>query len=331
MPEVKAGWKIVLLKSQNLTDTLTHLDPDSHAAKTVFRLTVPFFVKILGINQLWLYILQFVLGLITIYHLYKISFRILSNAVSSTYITAGIVFLYFGRACFVDFSWYDGWAFFALIMAMSTRNNLLVFLLCSMAAWTDERALIVLPLIILFKQIENFQDNDFSFDKLWRLNKASIFALSAVVLYFLVRMLLTVFFNMHTPSDSANLDTLKLNVPLIGIGIWTFFEGFWVLLLIAFAHMIAKKQYVFFMLLMFQVTVSTLVACSVFDITRSGAYLIPIVFILLIYLKNKVAPSEMNLLLAICCLITFLFPAYYIVGGMNMNQPAYFEFLNFIL
>ncbi len=331
MPEIKEGWEIVMLKSKDLTNSLKHLKADTHSAKTVFRLTVPVFVKLFSANQVITYFIQVFLGFVLILNLYKISNKIFENAISATFVTSGIVFLYFGRACFVDFTWYDGWAFFALTMALSVRNVWMLSFFCLIAAWTDERALIVLPIIMLFKQIENNKSGDFSFKNLCRLNKASIFVLSSIGLYFIVRGTLMLFYNMHTPNASADLSTLKTNLPVIGFGFWTFFEGFWLIILVALIYMIYNKNYMLALFILLQIIISSLVSFSVFDITRSGSYLVPILFVTCIYLKEKMEIKEINLHLFAGFLLTFLFPAYYIIGTLGMYQPIYFEALNFIL
>ena len=331
MPEIKEGWEIVTLKSKDLTNSLTHLKADSHSAKTVFRLTVPVFVKLFSANQVVTYFIQFILGFVLLFNIYKISNKIFENVISATLVTSGIVFLYFGRACFVDFTWYDGWAFFALIMALSVRNVWVMSFFCLMAAWTDERALIVLPIIMLFKQIENNKSGDFSLKNLYKLNKSTLFVLSSIIVYFVIRGTLMLFYNMHTPNASADLATLKMNLPVIGIGLWTFFEGFWLVILVALAYMIYSKSYMLALFITLQIIISSLVSFSVFDITRSGSYLAPLLFVMFIYLKGKMEIKEINSLLFTGFLLTFLFPAYYIIGTLGMYQPIYFEVLNFLL
>ena len=331
MPEVHEGWEIVRVKANDLTNDLTYLEPDSHGAKTVFRLTVPVFVKILKTNQVVTYLFQFGLGFLLIFHVYRLSDKILKNPISSTFITSGLTFLYFGRACFVDFSWYDGWAFFALIMAMNTKNIFLIFLYCTMAAWTDERALMVLPIILIFKQIEGINASELNFKNLIKVNKLSLSVITSIVFYFGVRLFLSHNFNMHTPHASVDFTVLKYNIPFIGIGLWTFLEGFWIIFLLGIVYIFKNKNYFLSMLIACQILISCLVSFLVYDVTRSGSFLVPLLFIFLFYLKDKIKIQELNVLLFTCFAVTFVFPAYYIVGNLNMYQPFYFEFLNYVL
>ena len=52
-------WDTVVLKSQDLTNSLTDLDPKGNAAKKVFRLTVPVLMRVFNVSPLGIEIIQY--------------------------------------------------------------------------------------------------------------------------------------------------------------------------------------------------------------------------------------------------------------------------------
>src|SRR5580765_6598965 len=65
-------WDAVILKSQDLTNTLSQFDSASHQAKMVFRLTIPVIMKIFHLNSLAIQFIQYILGYLLIIFLYKL-------------------------------------------------------------------------------------------------------------------------------------------------------------------------------------------------------------------------------------------------------------------
>ncbi len=162
-PNTASNWDVALFKAKDLTNNLTFISPDSYLAKKVFRLAPELFIRFLHLNRPGILIFQAILGFFFILFSYKLAKRITNDVVSATLFAAGIVFLYCGRTCFteVTYSWFDGWAYLFLLLAIYYRNFFAVFLFASLAAWTDERAFIALPIVILFHQVVTNKTNKF--------------------------------------------------------------------------------------------------------------------------------------------------------------------------
>ena len=101
------GWKTILYKSNHLLSNLDHVGPESHNAKTVFRLTVPFIVKIFGLSYQGLVIFQFLLYYFFVFYLFKFLNRQFENISLSIILVIGISTTYFGKALITDFRWFD--------------------------------------------------------------------------------------------------------------------------------------------------------------------------------------------------------------------------------
>jgi hypothetical protein len=322
---LKYNWDVVMMKSRNLLDPLTSIDQTTSPRNTVFRLTVPLVIKVFGLSPLTTYIVQFLLGSLLISLFYKLSNRILKNAVAATFLTAGLVFTYFGRACFISMG-FDGWDYLLLILTMSFKKPVTVFFFATLTAWTDERAVIALAIPFVFHQIDS---GKFNFRNLLAIRSPNYGLISAVIGYILLRSFLTFQYNMHLSSGSITSLSYAERQFLGGFlqaGIWSFLEGFWLLSFFVFGYAISKKHYTILFMVFLPVLILGFGACFV-DITRSGSFLVPVVFVFISYLRHFITQKDLNVILSICMVITVIYPAYYIAGGFNLNPSLYFLFL----
>lgn len=63
-------WETVLIKSNDLTSNLTHIEPHSHLTKIVFRLTMPLLIKLLKLPPFIIVFFQIIIGcLIFFFHI----------------------------------------------------------------------------------------------------------------------------------------------------------------------------------------------------------------------------------------------------------------------
>lgn len=325
-----ASWEIVTLKSNDITNSLNHIDPYSWLAKKVFRLTIPVIMKICHLSPAGVLVLQFIVGFFLFVYNYKLSYKIIKDSVSATFITGGLSFLYFGRAAFYDINhtWFDGFSYFFIIIALYSNSIYIIFTSSFLAAWTDERAFVSLSIVLLFHQLKKEKFNHkLHFKHLIKLNRQSISVLSAIVLYITIRQILSFYFNMHTPSEGANYTVLKKTLPLMPIGIWTFLEGFWLLYLLSFTYTFKSKNYLLSIVFLMLIAVFTIISSCVTDITRSGSFLVPIIFILIIHLQNYQSINRFRLVLSICFITSFIFPATIICADwaiFESFQPPFF-------
>lgn len=321
------SWQAVIQKSQNLLDPLTNYSPESHAAKKVFRLTVPFIIKIFNLTPITTYIFQFLIGFLVIYICYKLSYSILNDSVSSTFLTASISFIYFGKACFVDLgSAFDGWAFLFILLAMFQKRFWLIFLFSFLAAWTDERAFLALPIVATYHST-----NLFSGFKIFKIPKQSYAVIFSFFLYIVSRLFLTIFFDLQTPTSNSIIRTFKNNLPFINIGLWGIFEGLWLIIIISFFYMIQKKNYSLLLVILFEFLILMIIAFCVYDITRSLSYIVPTIFISVSYLQKIISINKMHIYMFIAMVFSFLYPSIYIIGGISVFQPIYLDFMYLIL
>jgi hypothetical protein len=317
------AWDVTMLKAKDLTNSLTTIPPESFMAKKVFRLTVPVFIRVFHLNRVGVIVLQGFLGFLLLFYSYKLANRILGDAPSATMVTAGIAFIYAGRACFSDIAYthFDGWAYFFILMTLYNRNLFVIFLFATMAAWIDERGLLALIFPILFHQVEASKDKNFGLLTLIRPARSSVAILLAVAGYIALRLYLTHAYNMHTPANDANFSVLKQNFihTSFGFGAFTFLEGFWLLLPVVFLLGIKNKNYVLLAMISGLILVFSLAVFCVYDLTRSGSYLFSIIFLLLFYMRQYTEMTFFRSIAAICLFFCFIFPP--------INYVAFGDFL----
>lgn len=319
-------WQVVVRKSNDLTDNLSDIDPSHHAAKKVFRLTVPFIAMVLHLNPLGIYLVQFLAGSILLAIIYKLILRDSKDSVVATLIVLGTTFVYFGKACFVDvLSTFDGFSFLFIVLAMYARKTPWIFLFSLMAAWNDERAFISLLLVFLYHQHKVVNEFKFNF------NKATIALFMVAVTYLTSRLLLSNFANMHTPTGGVGTDVFFYNIPNLGLGIWTSFEGYWILILLFLFILYNQRKKLLFFFYLLLILCFMLLGLLVFDITRGETYLFPLLFVIIPFVKEAFTKNQMRDVILFCTIINFIFPAHFIMGsGLNMYQPIYFDLLYYI-
>ena len=317
------AWDVTMLKAKDLTNNLTSIPPESFMAKKVFRLTVPLFIRVFHLNRQSVIAIQALLGFFLIFFSYKLANRILGDAPSASITTAGIVFIYAGRACFSDITYtlFDGWAYFFILMTLYSRNPFAIFAFASLAAWVDERGVLALFLPILYHQIDATKDKNFTWRSLLRPTPASLSVWLALAGYLTLRLYLTHAYLMHTPDKDANFYVLKQNFihTSFGFGIFTFLEGFWLLVPVAVLLALKNRHYLALTLTVGLMSLFSLTVLCVYDLTRSGSYLFALIFVLLIYIRKLTDISFIRPLLAVCLFFCLIFPP--------INYIAFNDFL----
>lgn len=330
------SWETTKLKSNDITNSLTSADPSSNNAKKVFRLTVPLIMKWLHLSPLGIIILQCFLGFFIFVYSYKISLSILGDVVSATFITASIAFLYFGRVAFFDINrtWFDTFAYFFLLMAIYSQTITGIILFSTLAAWTDERAFIALGIVFLFHHLKKKSYQKTRFKDVISINKEGLAVILSISLYLIVRMVLTLKYNMHTPSDESNFTVLSKTLIFIPVAMWTFLEGFWLVYLFSLAHTVMNKKYFIFVLFLLPLAIFTLISGCVLDMTRSGTYLLPVIFVILDYMRYCMDKNRLRKFLFYCFCISFLFPALFVMiteNNFRIEPPTFIYALKHLL
>jgi hypothetical protein len=320
------AWEAMYKKADDLTATLKEYPPESNAAKRVFRLTIPVFLKLTGKpSPAVVYGFQLLLGIAVIYLFYLLCLSLIPKR-ESLLLSLYLPFLYFGRSAWVDiYSWFDTFAFFFILSGMFSRNYLLKILFFFAAFWTDERALLAFPAVILW-EIRNEIFNRNLLLVIW--NRKTLFLTIPVFFYAGIRLFLEANFGMGTPHADVSLSTISKTISTFNIAEISFYEGFWLIIVLGIWRLIALKQVIPLFLLLLVFLSQTLVAHMVYDTTRSGSYWFPLVLFFLHILSKW--PDALNNLKFITYGVgigTFMVPGFYVLGGIKYLTGVHEEFL----
>jgi hypothetical protein len=322
------AWEAMYKKANDLTDNLDEYPPTSNAAKRVFRLTMPLAMKLTGKPPAWaIYCFQLGIGFLLLYLFYLFGKRFFSPT-DSLIIAATLPFLYYGRSMWVDiYSWFDTFAYFFLFLGIYFRQNPLKWLCFFAAFWTDERALLAYPVFLLW------ENRDFiiagSLKKL--LNRNTFLLMIPVFGYSILRIYLGWKFNMQTPSADASLLTVKNTISNFTVANLSFFEGFWLAIILMVWGFIRAKNHLGLIFIFLVLLSQTMVAHMVYDTTRSGSYWFPLVLLPLYFIKNSPEFSkDFSLIVRVIFWSTFLIPGFYVLGEIQYLHGMHEEILVFI-
>ncbi|MFM2223854.1 MAG: hypothetical protein RJA07_56 [Bacteroidota bacterium] len=311
-------WVTVMkqVHSSTIYKTYEGVNPVSHEAKKTFRLTVPIIARIFHLNEIGIYLLQFLLGILFIYFIIDYAWKSTNDRLLAFYIALGATSVYFGTACFTDlYSYFSGWAFLFLFLCIYSKNNWLIFLLATLAAWTDERAFLSLVYPVFYWQIKNYFTENKSLKDLLIPQKKSIVIIVAMLVYVLARIYLQ-----YAGFGTSHVESFLLsNLEIAPIGVFTFFEGFWILIAYKFYVLLSEKKYALFfisLLLLMAMSVGSLI---VLDITRSGSFMLLEVFISVYIILQLRGAAVLKSYLFFAVLICVIFPPYNVIG---LNGPV---------
>ncbi|MEI7801648.1 MAG: hypothetical protein WCI97_03270 [Bacteroidota bacterium] len=329
--EIK-GWQAF---NQQKEHPFTPLDFNgaSNAAKRTFRLTVPLLAFVFHLNDYAVLVIEWLVNILLLY-CSLLLFEKISNDKALTLIGAiGFAFIYNGHAGFNDNNaWFDVVAYLFLLLAMLYSNVFLIFTFTFLAAWTDERAVVASLLIFLWWKFNEIKTTDFSFSSFFRFEKKSSAVLLSLICYSAIRISLGKYFGLHTPDKGIGFEVFMNATDVMGLGLWTALEGFWLLLVIFFVVLLKQKRYTVTLSMAAMTTVIMLIAFSVEDITKSAGYMFPIIFIAVAVLADKFSRIDLRKILLACALVCFLFPSYYLAHADHRAlwyEPVFVKALDF--
>lgn len=296
--------------------------PESHAAKRAFRLLVPVVGYLTGIHSPPFFILlQHLFGLLFFYLALRLAERITQDKVAALLLLAGIVGIYLGKSFFWDIGgWFDGIAFFFLLLAMYSRSYWVLFLSLTLAFWTDERAILASTLVYLWWKFSLQDDLPLSLKNLLLPNPRNLIIIATWACYLGLRTLLTQQYGLSVPmgeEGAIGFQRWELFLPAL----LTAFEGLWLLLLPLGISLWNRSSVWLALALLLATGIVMIPALMVADITRSLTYAFPLIFIGLQGLQRTANTLEIRnflLILAACCL---LFPNLVVISTIRWIHP----------
>lgn len=301
---------------------------DSHQSKKTFRLTMPIIGHVTGLHMPGLIVLQWLMGFFFFGLGALLLERITRDRITAVLVMLGLAFTYTGNACFYDVvGWFDAPGIFFLLVAMLSRNAVGIGIATFVACWSDERAMVASSLVMLFHL-----NRICGLEEPWRLRKAisSGFAVWIIPVVWgivlAIRWWLNHRFGLTTPigeGTATGLAVLRDNYSNLAMGILTSVEFFWLPILIAALLFFKNRQFLSGSALMLAVGGLVIISLMVYDITRSGVYIYPGIFVAYQMLSawgDVTSVRKFSLLTAFLCLF---FPTHFIINSPIWITPIF--------
>jgi hypothetical protein len=308
------AWQAVLEKTSNpLLDMSQVYGPGSHESKLTFRLVVPVVAHYLGLGVKGMVFLQSLAGVFILALSAWIGFQITRDRATALFTALLVAGTYAGSMAFVEMRGiFDGVAVLFLLLALSSKRFVLISVFIFLAAWTDERGLVAAALVFAYHALPGGSGQ-------WRdwhtlLKPAPLAVIAGGLAYLVSRYILASYFDLTTATEGVGLNLLVDQLNLFPMGTWTALEGGWLLLILAAILLYRYKAYYHLFLVFIGVGAIIVVSMSVVDITRSMAYMIPVVFIA-IKVVAAVEQKDTYLHYFVVAAIFTLLSANYYAGG----------------
>jgi hypothetical protein len=313
------AWVFVQNQAQDLLhpkDMAYHIRREN----MVLRWTLPLLSWITNHNVVLILIAQALCGILFLYNAGKYVFDLSGDKVLAGMFVLSVANIFVSVWTFADIHGYgDGFAYFALLSAMLSRNRVLLFIFLQIAFFTDERAVIAGGYLLLWWIVNStFQKNDFRIGTIIKagLTGKSAFVWIAWLVYFGVRnYVLANYFPNHNYS-TIGTPVLFSNEHRNGLGssIWSAFEGTWLLIGSALLALILTRHYLLFGVIFIGICILMTTGIFVHDIDRALAYGFPFLLISFLVLYKTASLTSVKLITFFTMVICVLHPQVFYMG-----------------
>lgn len=312
-------WPVLERQAANplATGGAQYKDGSLHDAKLAFRLTLPLTLKVLHIDWRGLLAIQFGLGILMLWLVGKIAMDLFQDRIVALASVFGVASIYAGKAAFLQLGGMgDAFAFAFLTVAVAFRNPVVIIPAVIAACFTDERAVIVSPLLVVYWAMRNSDGRKPD----W-FNLQTITVASAILAAGIVRLVLMFGYGLHIPIGAGNdvgFSVLSLNLPSVQYELPHVLAGLWLWPLVA-CIILVRNRWWFSLLAILGVT-GAIVAASfmVLDVDRSLAYTLPILFVsMAVAAWARLGRTDLRAIAILGFLISFASPVNSLLGGVS--------------
>ncbi len=284
---VESTWESARIKFDHpLTDMNRLVPAGSHESNLTFRLTVPVIAHVLHSRKWGVLLLSAIAGIALLYFVLSAAFSACGSKKAAISVCLAVACTWPGAAGFHESrgGYYDAVALCLVAAAFATSSSWVGAFCLFVAAWTDERALIAAPFLMMHR----------SWGFGW-----------LVAAYAALRVLMVAGFGFPIGVAGVGWPVLAEQVQTIPLGIWSGLGGCWLMV------GSAMRKRVWFAGL---VVLSMIGGLVVVDLTRGMTYCLPAVFVALSLLDRR----EAERLSALGALISLATPALYLEGAAGL-------------
>lgn len=308
---------------QNQAQDLLHpkdMDYDVRRENMIFRWTLPLLSFLTGHNVLLILVIQAVLGVLFLYKIGQYVFEVSGDKIVTALFVTAIANIFVSVWAFADVHGYgDEFAFFFLLLALLSKNPLIIFASLQIAFFTDERAVVAGGYLLLWWMgTKAFRQQDFSLPALfrWAFTGESLVVWVAWAIYFAIREYVQLTYFPHHSYSTIGTPVLLANAHRNGLGssIWGVFEGAWLILIAAFVVLGLTKRYWLIAALLAGFAVLVATGIYVHDIDRALSYGFPFILLSVFILVQTASLASVRLVLFFAMVICVIHPQVFYMG-----------------
>jgi hypothetical protein len=276
----------------------SHLPVNSHESKLFYRIFIPLLIKITGGSILWIYVGQFVLGILTLLFFHRVLHALFKDVYVANALFLSCCFILPLRLPFIQVNgWLDAFPISMLLLACFFNNRLLQMMLVFASLWCDERAFIASGGVFFYH--------------LWgREIKISVIlsspVLIALFLYVSLRLYVRYLTGFEIPAGNASgLGPIVLldSLPKFLFDYYRVYEGLLYIVFVAITLLFYQRNYFFAFSILACMCLQIAAALFVLDVGRSLCYLITLLPIVFKIASNILSRKEAFIVLMICFLL----------------------------
>lgn len=246
-------------------DYTRRYSPEKNEAKRNFRLTIPALAHVSGTRVAGVHALRFALHAVLLVALMLAAERAAGDRRAAWATALAVAGTYVGTSVWRDMClWFDNCAHAFMALALLARRPWSACALTLLAAFTDERALLTVPLLLAFHAFTH--------------SRQSVLAgiAAAVPVYLVLRLAMAHRMQGLPPmAGIADLSIVITNLKSAPLSYWFALEGGWILVGLALQRALQRRDLAGGIWLLLATAVPVMASTAVGDFTRSASYAFP--------------------------------------------------------
>ncbi len=290
-----------------------------HLRKRTFRITVPLLAKLSGIGVTGALVGQQITSFLFLAVFFKLLQRLLRDVPAAFFGAVAMASSFVGHWGFNDFVYFDGIAWFLMLLVLYIPNAPLGSVLLFLAGFVDERAILASPLLYLAL----CSGDESGVGPGLRPNGRRIGLVLGIVLYIGARLSLAARLGAIADTSGMNLMALRYNLSVLPLALISAYEGLSVVVLASIIVLMQARRWATIGLWLLPTAASVGAASVVYDLSRSLGYsvFLNVVLAFGILHSGQVQTTEIRRIALYAAIASLMLPSYVILLGVHPMLP----------
>lgn len=192
-----------------------------HLRKRSYRITVPLISKLSGLGLRSMVALQQLASCLFLLFVFLLLHRLFRDRVSAFLGSLATAASFFGQWGFNDFVYFDGLAYFLMLLTLWAKRAIFIPFLLLGASFIDERAILAAPLIYLFQGDLTVG----SFQEILRPNRSRIGTMVGSLMYMVLRVALGLHYGAMADRSGISMMPFRYNVIVVPLAMLLLYKG----------------------------------------------------------------------------------------------------------